>query len=150
MRTYSHYNNYHEQLYVEVPEELNIVFYHLHTIGKKKRKALPVITVALAVHASGDVLGRGITVCSPDDLHCFCKKEGRIRAAARAIRAYRRATTGQKFRHPNATSTLMDVFSTGMYKDFKWNFHNSVALKHEYMPKLTRGEKALLKEKGLG
>ena len=145
MRTYTHPKR---NLRVDVPDELKIVFYHLHLVGKKNKKSLPVVTVALAVHSSGDVLGRGITVCSPEDFSCFCKREGRIRAAARAVRAYNKATTGKAFHHPRAKAMLQEVFDTGMYQGFKWNHYRNHAIKHEYMPKLTLGEKALLEEKG--
>lgn len=135
-----------------IPDEIRIVFYHLHTLGRRQQKAVPAITVALAVHVNGDVVGRGTTICSPDDYEtgCYCKKEGHIRAAARAVRAYRYARTGNYFYHPNALFVLHEIFGTGLYDEFIWSGDNDIyaAIKYEYMPTITIGEQELIESKG--
>ena len=148
------FENEHGELLVppDVPEEIRIVFYNLHTLGRRQKKAVPAVTVALTVHVNGEVMSRGITICSPDDygMGCHCKKEGRIRAAGRAVRAYKKGNSGNYFKHPNALYVLREIFSTGLYDEFIWSNENDIlsALNFEYMPIITTGEQTLIESKG--
>lgn len=152
MRPYSFTNAYGEMLTVAVPDELKVVIYHLHSIGKKMKKALPVISVALLINEEGVVVGRGISICSPHDYHCFNKKEGRLRAVARALRAHNKSRSGQFFINPNATKTIGDIFGLGMYDEFNWaiagNVPSLITRKYEHLPRVTTGEQELIESRG--
>lgn len=152
MKPYSFMNAYGELLTIEVPDGLNVIVYHLHSIGKGMKKALPVISIALVMQSDGTITGRGICICSPSDHRYFNKKEGRLRAVARALRAHKRSTNGIFFRHPNARKVLKDVFDSGLYDEFNWTTGmdrpERHTLKFEYVPVITTGEQELIESKG--
>lgn len=152
MNVWDFFNKRKERLQVTIPEEIKMVFYHLHTVGRGMKPAVPAITVALAVHANGDVVGRGVAVCSPDDYSSFSKKEGHLRAAARAVRAYKKAKTGGVFTHPKAIRLLQEIFSLGIYDEYLWDKDYYITTrnthKHQYMPTITTGEQELIENKG--
>lgn len=72
----------------ERPEGTHLLFYNIHLPGRKGNPGTPVGVVALLFSSDLDKLARGIAVRSLLDE--WDAGEGRIRAAGRAIRAYRK------------------------------------------------------------
>jgi len=75
-------------LYPERPEGTRLLFYNVHLPGKNNRPGTPVGVVALLVNDDLERMARGLAVRSLLDE--WDPGEGRIRAAGRAIRAYKK------------------------------------------------------------
>ncbi|MCK5291854.1 MAG: hypothetical protein KAR39_07550 [Thermoplasmata archaeon] len=120
------------------PEDGKFVFYNLHLPGTNNHYGTPVGVVALLVSKEHlDFIARGVAIRSLYDK--WDVREGRIRAAGRALRAYNKHQAGQD-------NTVMTVFDHEHPKHIL-GMHNLGIIKSVVPAALTLREENLLKDK---
>lgn len=120
------------------PEDGKFIFYNLHLPGTRNRYGTPVGVVALLVNKEHlDFIARGVAIRSMSD--DWDVREGRIRAAGRALRAYYRHQAGQD-------NTYMTVFVHEHAKGITY-MHNLGIIKSVVPAQVTLREQDLLKVK---
>ncbi len=120
------------------PENGKFIFYNLHLPGKRNHYGTPVGVVALLVNKNHlDFIARGVAIRSLSD--DWDVREGRIRAAGRALRAYNRHQAG-------LDNTYMTVFVHEHAKSVTY-MHNLGIIKSVVPAHVTLREQNLLKDK---
>ncbi len=120
------------------PEDGKFIFYNLHLPGNRNQYGTPVGVVALLVNKEHlDFLARGVAIRSLHDK--WDVREGRIRAAGRALRAYRKHQVGQD-------NTYMTFFVHEHAKNICY-MHNLGTIKSVVPAHITLREQNLLKDK---
>ncbi len=120
------------------PEDGKFIFYNLHLPGNRNQYGTPVGVVALLVNKEHlDFLARGVAIRSLHDK--WDVREGRIRAAGRALRAYNKHQAGQD-------NTYMTVFVHEHAKNICY-MHDLGIIKSVVPAHITLREQNLLKDK---
>ena len=93
----------------DLPEGTKAVFYTHYIPDDLTINGKPAVTVALLFDPKEPtMIARGIAICSPQENSI--KKEGRIRAVGRALRAWNKKDIGPLFVHPRAISVIREVY----------------------------------------
>lgn len=122
------------------PEDGKFVFYNLHLPGTNNPYGTPIGVVALLVDVEHlDFIARGVAVRSLHDK--WDVREGRIRAAGRALRAYEKHQAGDD-------KTVFSFFSHEHAKNIT-EMHGLSGIKCIVPAQLTVREKALLEKRGI-
>ena len=126
----------------ELPEGTRAAFYsHQHTDSLK-----PTITVALLFEPGRpSMIARGVAICSPEEN--AIKKEGRIRAIGRALRAWNKKASGPLFVHPRAVSVIRDTY---IPTDNDSLFSEDTDPKYSWRPLLSKYEEKIISSIILG
>ncbi len=126
----------------ELPEGTRAAFYTHQHIGSLK----PTITVALLFEPGRpSMIARGVAICSPEEN--AIKKEGRIRAVGRALRAWNKKRTGPHFVHPRAIQVIRETY---IPQDNDPLFLDDFVCKYTWKPLLTKYEEKIVSSIILG
>jgi len=87
------------------------------------------------------LIARGISVCSPEEN--AIKKEGRIRAVGRALRAWNKRQSGPMFIHPRAHAVIRQAY---IPESNSYVFTGYSAYKYAWQPPLTRWEEKIISD----
>jgi len=126
--------------YPELPEGTRAIFYTHYIPNEHSLIGKPAITVALLFDPIRlRFIARGISVCSPEEN--AIKKEGRIRAIGRALRAWNRKMTGPMFVHPRSQAVIRMAY---IPEGNSYVFTGYSAYKYAWQPPLTRYEEEII------
>lgn len=126
--------------YPDLPEGTKAVFYTHYIPNEHSLIGKPAITVALLFDPMRlRFIARGISVCSPEEN--AIKKEGRIRAIGRALRAWNKKMTGPMFVHPRSQTVIRMAY---IPEGNSYVFTGYSAYKYAWQPPLTRYEEEII------
>jgi hypothetical protein len=130
----------------DLPEGTRAVYYTHYTADDLTIKGKPTITVALLFRTERpSIIARGVSICSPEEN--AIKKEGRIRAIGRALRAWNKRTPGPLFVHPRAISVIRETYIPA---DNSVLFFGDTTAKYMWQPSLSKYEERIISSVILG
>ncbi|MCK5316689.1 MAG: hypothetical protein KAJ55_02180 [Anaerolineales bacterium] len=130
----------------DLPEGTRAIFYTHYIADDLTINGKPSITVALLFELGRpSMITRGISICSPEEN--AIKKEGRIRAIGRALRAWNKKASGPLFVHPRAISVIKETFIPA---DNDMLFSEDTAPKYSWKPLLSKFEEKIVSSVILG
>ena len=130
----------------DLPAGTKAVYYTHYIADNLTIKGKPSITVALLFEVGRpSMIARGVAVCSPEEN--AIKKEGRIRAVGRALRAWNKRLTGPQFVHPRAISVIKETYIPA---DNGLLFLEDTTAKYVWQPGLTPYEEKIVSSVILG
>jgi hypothetical protein len=130
----------------DLPEGTRAIYYTHYIADDLTINGKPAITVALLFDPHvPSMIARGVAVCSPEENSI--KKEGRIRAIGRALRAWNKRVNGPQFLHPRAISVIRE---TSIPNDNGLLFLEDTTAKYVWQPRLTPYEERIVSSVILG
>jgi hypothetical protein len=130
----------------DLPEGTRVIYYTHYIADDFTINGKPAITVALLFDPHMPrMIARGVAVCSPEEN--AIKKEGRIRAIGRALRAWNKKATGPHFVHPRAIEVIRE---THIPHDNDTLFLDDFVCKYTWQPMLTEYEEKIVSSVILG
>lgn len=126
--------------YPDLPEGTRAIFYTHYIPSEHSLMGKPAITVALLFDPMRlRFIARGVSICSPEEN--AIKKEGRIRAVGRALRAWNKKMSGPMFVHPRSETVIRQAY---IPEGNSFVFTGYTTYKYAWQPPLTRYEEEII------
>ena len=124
----------------DLPDGTRVIFYTHYIPDGYSETGKPAITVALLFDPTRlRFIARGVAICSPEEN--AIKKEGKIRAVGRALRAWNKKMSGPLFIHPRAHAVIHVAYIPTANNAV---FSGNTAMKSAWQPPLTRYEEEII------